>query len=143
MYLIDKQDYLALTLYHGIDNAFQPFLELALIFSTGHEGAHVQRIDLLGLQVFRHVLTDYPLGYAFRDSRLSDTRLTDQYRIVLRPSAQNLEHPPDFLIPADDGIELPFSGTLVQIDRVPFQEFLVVIVLRVIHIIHNFSPLFI
>ena len=141
MYLIDKQDDLALTLYHGIDNAFQPFLELALIFSTGHEGAHVQRIDFLGLQVFRHVLTDYSLGNAFRNSSLSDTRLTDQDRIVLRPSAQYLEHPTYLLVPADDGVELPFSGTLVQIDRIPFQELLVVIVLRIIHIIHNFSPL--
>ena len=84
------------------------------------ERAHVERDDALVLEAFGHVALDDPQGEAFGDGRLADARLADQHGIVLRAAREDLDHAADFLIAADDRIELALPGPLDQIDAVFF-----------------------
>ena len=64
----------------------------------------------LSLSVLGHVAADDPLGEALGDRGLADARLADEDRVVLRPPAQDLDDPPDLLVPADDRVELAGAG---------------------------------
>ena len=74
--LVDEEDDLPVALRHLVDDGLQPFLELAFVFGSGDEGTHVQRIELLVLQVFRHVAPQDAMGQSFDDGRLTRTRFT-------------------------------------------------------------------
>ena len=52
---------------------------------------------------------------SFDNGRLADAGFADQHRIVLGAAAENLQHPLDFVGPADDRIQLTFLGQLGQI----------------------------
>ena len=137
MDLIDEEDDLSVALGHGLDDAFESFLEFALVFCACNQRTHVQGIDFLAFQVLRDIAVDDPLRDAFGNGGLADARLTDQDRIVLGPAAQNLQHPPDLLVPADDRIELAAARTLIQVDGVLAQQLQVFFVV-VIHIQASF-----
>ena len=76
VYLVDEEDDVALTVGHLLDDALQPLLKLTLVFGTGHKSTHVERIELLVFQVFRHVATHNALGQSFGNGRLTRTRFT-------------------------------------------------------------------
>ena len=123
MYLIYEQDNLPVAVDNLLYHAFQPFLELSLVFCTGNQCPQVQRIDLLCLEVLRNVAVHDVLRDTFRNSGFPDSRLPDQDRIVLRPPAQDLEDTPDLLIPADDRVQLALRRPLVQVDGEFFKKF--------------------
>ena len=50
------------------------------------------------------------LGQALDDGGLAHAGLADQHRVVLGAPAQHLHDPLDFLLPADDRVELAFHG---------------------------------
>ena len=129
VYLVDEEDDAPVALGHLVHHALQPFLELALVFRTGNELSHVERIDLFVLQVLRHVAPDDTCGKSFHDSCLTRSRLTDENRVVFRASRQNLKHAPDFIITPDDRVEFPLSCLLHEVFRV-FSERLIVVVCR-------------
>ena len=74
--LVDEEDDLPVALRHLVDDGFQPFLELTFVFGTGDEGTHVQRVELLVLQVLRHVAPQDAVGQPFDDGRLTCSRFT-------------------------------------------------------------------
>src|SRR5262249_50090486 len=78
----------------------------------------VEGQDALVLERLRDLTVDDALREPLDDRRLADARLADQHRIVLGPALQDLDGPADFVIAADDRVELPFAGALGQIDRV-------------------------
>ena len=106
MQLIDEQQDLAVGILHVLQHGLQTFLELAAVFCTGDQRAHIQGKNLLILQTLRHVAAGDPLRQALDDRRLADAGLTDQHRVVLGLSGQNPDHVPDLLITADDRIQL-------------------------------------
>ena len=106
-----------------LDYTFKPFLKFSLIFRTRYKCTQIQRIDFLVFKVFRDIAIHDVLGNAFRNGRLSHTRLTYQYRVVLGPSAQNLKDTPDFLISSDDRVKLSLRCLLIQVDSELFQIF--------------------
>ena len=63
-------------------------------------------IDAAVFQGLGHVAVDDPQGQPFDDGRLADARLADQHGIVLRAAREDLDHAADFLVAADDRIEL-------------------------------------
>jgi hypothetical protein len=69
----------------------------------------------LSISGFGHVAVDDALGQAFDDGRLADARLTDQRRVVLGAAAENLDHALDFLLAADDRVELALFGARRQV----------------------------
>ena len=70
---------------------------------------------------FRHVAIDDAQRQAFRDRGLADARLADQNRIVLGAARQDLDRATDFLVAADDRVELALTRDLGQIARIFLQ----------------------
>ena len=115
---INEENNLAVGVDHLLDDAFQTFLELALVLGTGHQSTHIQRIQLLGFQVFRNITAHQTVGKSFGDGGFADTGLTDQNRVVLGTPRQDLQHPPDLLVTSDDGVEFALAGGLVEVGGV-------------------------
>ena len=135
MDLVDEQDDLAGGVHDLLHDALQPLFEFTLVFRARDEGAHVQGVHLLGLQVLRHVAGHDVLGDPFGDRRLAHARFSHQDGVVLGSSGQYLEHPPDLVVPPDDRVELALGGTLVEVHCEPLQK-------RVFVICHSCSLLF-
>ena len=122
MDLVDKEDDLPVGLGHLVHYGLEPLFELALILRTSDQCTHVEREDLFALQVFGHVAAHDTVRQPFSDGRLTDTRFTDQNRVVLRPPTQDLQHAPDLLIASDHGIKLTRPRAFVQVDGVLAQR---------------------
>ena len=61
------------------------------------------------------LLRDDHLGQAFDDGGLADARFAQQHRVVLLPAAEDLDDAFDFVLAADDRIELALAGQFGQI----------------------------
>ena len=61
---------------------------------------------------------DDALSESFNDSRFTDARFADDYRIVLGSAGEYLDDTPDFLIPPNDWIEPAISGRFGKITGV-------------------------
>jgi hypothetical protein len=106
VHLVDEEDDAAFGSGHFREHGLQPLLELAAIFCASDQRAHVERHQLLVLQAFGHVALDDAQRQAFGNRRLAHAGLADQNRIVLGAARQHLNGAADFLVAADDGIEL-------------------------------------
>ena len=104
------------------EHRLQPLLELAAIFRAGDQRAHVERHQLLVLQAFRHVAVDDAEREALGDGGLADAGLADQHRVVLGAAGEHLDGAADFLVAADDRIELAVARRLGQVARVFLQR---------------------
>ena len=102
--LVDEEQYLSVARNNFLHDPFQTLLEFALIFRTRNQCAHVERIDDLRFQIFRHVAIDYSVGYTLGNGCFADARFTDQNRVVLGTARENLQHPPNLLVAADYGV---------------------------------------
>src|SRR5260370_34328621 len=103
--LVDEQHDLAAGA-DPIEDLLQPLLELASVFRTGDQRAHVQSEDSLVLQGLGHVTEIDLLREPFGDGGLANTRLADQRRVVLRPPAEDLDDALELSLPTHHGIEL-------------------------------------
>ena len=104
-----------------LEHRFEPLLEFAAELRARHQRAHIQGDHAAVLQALGHVGIDDPQGEPFDDGRLADARLADENRIVLRAARENLNHAADFLIAADDRIELSLPSTFDEVDTIFFQ----------------------
>jgi len=118
MDFVDEENDVAFRLGHFVDDRFQSFLEFPLVLRACYQCTHVEREELLVLQIFRHITTEDSLGKTFYDSRLTRTRFTYQDRVVLGASAQDLEYPTDFLVTTDDRVKFARTGCFYQVDGV-------------------------
>ena len=91
---------------HLLDNCLEAFLELAAELRAGHEGAQVEREKFFPLETVRHVAGDNAPGKALNDRGLAHAGLSDKYRVVLRPARKHLHDAADFLVPANNRVNL-------------------------------------
>ena len=103
---------------HGLE----PLLELAAVLGAGDQRAHVEGEDGLVAQPLGHVAADDPLGQALDDGGLADTGVADEHRVVLGLARQDLDHPADLGVPADDRVELAGAGVGDQVAAVLLQR---------------------
>ncbi len=120
--LVDEQDDLALRVGDFLEDRLQPLFELAAVLRAGDERAHVERDDALVLEPFRHVAADDAAGQAFDDGGLADAGLADEHRVVLRAARQHLNDAADFLVAADDRIELASARQLGEVAAVALER---------------------
>ena len=125
MDLVYEQDNVSFTLYYFLNYSLKSFLELSLVLGSCYEGTHVKGVHFAGLQVLRNVAVHNLHGYALRYGCLSHTRLANKYRVVLGPSAQDLEDPSYLVVSAYHRVELSFRGHLVQVDGVFAQKLII------------------
>ena len=118
VHLVDEKDDLPIRGGDLVEHGLQPLLEFAAIFRAGNERAHVERQQRLVLEAFGHVAIDDADGQALGDGGLADAGLADQHRIVLGAAGQDLDGAADFLVAADDRVELAFAHIGGQVARI-------------------------
>ena len=109
MNLIDEQKHLSI-LHHLSNHLFDSFLKLTTVFGPGHHTRQIQGQNALLCNGFRYISLNNHLRQAFHDGGLSNSRLTDQTRVILRPSAQDLNQTLDLRLTSNDRIQLALSG---------------------------------
>ena len=112
--LVDEQDGVlgaADLVHHGLD----PLFELSAVLRAGDHHGQVEHHDAAIQQQLGDVPLDYPLGESLDDGRLAHAGLAQQHRVVFRPPAEDLHGPLDFLLAADDRVELALAGQFGQI----------------------------
>ena len=122
VHLVDEENVGAGRSRHLLQHGFEPLLELAAIFRAGDHRAHVEREQLLVLQAFRHVAVDDAQRQAFDDRGLADAGLADEHGIIFRPARQHLNGAADFLVAADDRIELAVARGLREVAGIFLQR---------------------
>ena len=90
-------------------------LELSPVFGPGQHTGKVKRQHAAVLQHLGDIALDDLLGQALDNRRFAHAGLADQHGIVLGPAAEDLDHPLDLLIAADDRVQLAVSGGLGQV----------------------------
>ena len=109
MHLVDEEDQV-LGGPHLVDHDLQPLLELAPVLCAGDHPGEVERDHAIVGKRLGHLVVDDPLGDAFDDRRLPDSRLAQERRVVLRPAGEDLDRLVDLVRAADHRVELPFAG---------------------------------
>ena len=112
--LVDEQDRVlgAADLVHdGLD----PLLELAAVLGAGDHHREVEHHDPPVAQQLGDVAVDDHLGQALDDRRLADARLAEQDRVVLGAAREDLDHALDFILAADDRVQLALPGQVGQV----------------------------
>ena len=107
--LVDEQDDVAA----GVDlleDLLQALLEVTAVAAAGHQRTEVEGVELLVLERLGDLAVHDGLRQALDDGGLADTGLADQHRVVLGAAAQHLHDPLDFLLAADDRVELALHG---------------------------------
>ena len=103
--LVDEQDDVAA----GVDlleHLLQALLEVTAVTAACHQRTQVEGVELLVLERLGHLAVHDGLCQALDDGGLADAGLADQHRVVLGAAAQHLHDPLDFLLAADDRVEL-------------------------------------
>jgi hypothetical protein len=83
MEFVDKEDDTPLRLLDLLKDRFQSFLEFTTILRPGDKRTHIEREDSFILQTLRHVTSNDPLRKPLNDGGFTDTRLSDENRVVL------------------------------------------------------------
>ena len=93
----------------------QTLFEVSAVATTRNQGTQVQGVELLVLEGFGNVTFDNGLGKTLDHGRLSHTGFTDQDRVVLGTSRQNLHDPFHFALAANHRIEFSIAGCLGEV----------------------------
>ncbi len=114
MDFVDEQDRVRVVL-ERLQHALEALLEVATVLGAGQQRAHVERIHHRPGENVRHLALGDAPRQPFGDRRLADARLAHQQRIVLAATAQHLHHTLDFLLAADQRIDLAGLGQRIQV----------------------------
>ena len=119
--LVDEGDDVVVLLEFS-HQRLEAFLKLAAVLGAGHQGRHVQRDHALVFQKLWDLALDDLEGEALYHGGLAHARFADQERVVFLAARQNLNDALDFLVAADDGVELSALGKLGEIAAEVIQE---------------------
>ncbi|GKT46678.1 uncharacterized protein ColSpa_06859 [Colletotrichum spaethianum] len=114
--LVDEEDNHLLGVLNLLQNTLHPLLKLSAVLASGHQGADVKRQQLAGLEVVGHIAVDDALGETLDDGSLTDTGLTNEDGVVLRPAGQDPYNSPDLLLAANDRVHVLVSGQGRHVD---------------------------
>ena len=118
MQLIHEKDNAASRILYLANDGLEPLFELAAELCASDERPQVERNDTLALQALRHVPLHDPKRQAFGDGRLAHARLADEDGVVFCPPREDLDDAADFIVAADDRIELTLARPLDEVDSV-------------------------
>ena len=117
MHLVDKEDHVAIGL-HLVHQTLDPALELPPELGAGHQGGEVQQLDLLLPELGGNLPLGDAQGQPLRHSGFAHAGFADEAGIVLGPAGEDLDHPLDLLLPADDGVQLSRPGPAGEVRAV-------------------------
>ena len=122
MHFVDEEQDLTVRLRDLVQDRLQAFLELAAELCTRDERTHVERVERLVLQRFRHVARHDTACKPLDDRRLADARFADEHRVVLRAARQDLDRAANFLVAADHRIDLSLPRRVREVASVLFER---------------------
>ena len=131
--LVDEQDDPAGGGRDFLQHRLEAFLELAPVFGARHQRADVEGDDAFLLESLGNVLAHDALREPFHDGRLADAGLADQHGIVLGAPRQHLHDAPDFVVAADDRIEVALAGARRQIGAIALERFVLALRIGIRH----------
>ena len=82
MNFVDEQNDVA-TSFDFFQNFFETLFKVTAVTATSNKRTEVERIELLVLQCLRNVVAHNFLSKAFNNCGLTNTRLTNEHRVVL------------------------------------------------------------
>ena len=112
--LVDEQDDVA-PRADLLEDLLQPLLEVAAVAAARHQGAEVERVELLARQRLGHLVGHDALGQALDDGGLAHAGLADEDGVVLGAARQDLHDALDLFGTSDDGVELAVAGQLGEV----------------------------
>ncbi len=112
--LVDEQDDVAAGL-DLLEHLLEALLEVAAVAAAGHQGAEVERVELLVVQRLGHVVGRDRLGQALDDGGLADAGLADEHRVVLGAARQDLHDALGLAGAPDHGVELLVARELGEV----------------------------
>ena len=127
MYLINKQQNLSIRFYYLVENGFQSFLKLTPILGTSHQSTHIQGEQGLVLQGLRHIASHNSPSQSLYNSGFTNTWLTNQHRVIFGTAGQNLNGSSNFIITANNWVQLALTSHLSQITAVFFQSLVTIL----------------
>ena len=104
--LVNEQNDFAFAGDDLLEKRLEPVLKFAAIFRAGNHRAQIHRHEPLVLQRFGHVAADDAPRQTFGNRRFAHARFADEHGIIFRAAREHLHHAADFLVAADDGINL-------------------------------------
>jgi hypothetical protein len=104
MYLVDEDDSVA-AVANLFDNLLEAFLELTAILCTRNQRTDVERQQTFIREGLWHFARNKALCKSFDDGSFTNTRLTDESRIVLVAARQDLNDALDLLMAPDNRVE--------------------------------------
>ena len=87
---------------------------------------------MLALQAIWRLAIDDALRQSLDNGGFAHPRLADQNRVVFRASLQHLDRAAYFIVPPDNGVQLPLPGLFGQVDCEFVQGAPIVLALRVV-----------
>ena len=105
MELIDEEDHIA-GLPDLLQQLLNPLLKLTPVLGARHHAAEVQGQKALVQHLVGYVAHNDLPGQTLSDGGFAHTGLTDQAGVVLGAAGENLDHPLDLPVPADDRVQL-------------------------------------
>ena len=114
MQLVDEHDDVRV-LGELLHDRLEALFELAAVLRAGHDQRDVERENALIGQEVRHVAVDDLLRQPLDDGRLADARFADEHRVVLGAATQHLLDPLEFVLAADQRVELALHRRLGEV----------------------------
>mmetsp|Transcript_13434 Transcript_13434/g.31042 ORF Transcript_13434/g.31042 Transcript_13434/m.31042 type:complete len:387 (-) Transcript_13434:79-1239(-) len=126
VHLVDENDDFSVAVLNFLQNGLETLFELSTHAGSGHQCRQVESNQFASLQSIGDVARNHALGDALGNRGLSDTGITNQDGVVLGTATQDLDGTADFIVTADDGIELAVFRFFGKVDTV-FQKGVVVV----------------
>jgi len=114
VHLVDEQNHVfgAFDLVH---HSLDALLELAAVFGAGNHECEVERDDTFVDENLGDDAAGDLLSEAFHNCGFAHTSLTDEYGIVFRAAAKDLDHTADLVLAADDGVEFALPSQFREV----------------------------
>src|SRR5882757_1215146 len=119
--LIDEDDGV-LILHQLFHDGLEPLFKLAAVLGTGNDEREIESQYALVSQKTGHFAVGDALRQPFDNGSFSYSRLANQNRIVLGAAAQDLDHALEFLIAADQRVELVIHRGLGEVAGELYQQ---------------------
>ena len=115
VHLVHEQDDVA-GVAELLDDAAQPFLELAAVLRPRDEVSRIKLNDALALQRLRDRAVGDLLSQPLDHGGLAHARVAYQDGVALGPAAEHLHDAAYLALPADDGVQLAVPPLLGEVD---------------------------
>ena len=121
MDFVNKEDNI-LTLTNFFHEFLHAFFKLATDTSPLNQADHIKTDHLLALEFLWHITVNNFLGKSFDYSGFTNTRLTDENRIVLGTAVKNFDDTNDFLVTTNDRINVSTTSNICDINSKFFKK---------------------